>query len=77
MAATRSSAPPLAAERRELVITRILEAPRALVFKAWTEPERLAQWWGPRGFSLPACQLDLRPGGAYRFHMRSPEGRDY
>lgn len=59
---------------RTLSITRVFDAPRALVFKAWTQPEHLAQWWGPRGFSLPSCQLDLRPGGAYRFQMKSPEG---
>jgi uncharacterized protein YndB with AHSA1/START domain len=70
---TRSSTPAESAER-ELVITRIFDAPRALVFKAWTEPERLMRWWGPRGFTMTLCELDLRPGGAYRFHMRSPEG---
>lgn len=58
----------------ELVITRVLDAPRSLVWKAWTEPDRLARWWGPRGFSLPACKIELRAGGAYRFHMRGPEG---
>jgi uncharacterized protein YndB with AHSA1/START domain len=58
----------------ELVITRVFDAPRSLVFKAWTEPERLAQWWGPRGFTLPSCKVDLRPGGTYRFHMRGPDG---
>jgi uncharacterized protein YndB with AHSA1/START domain len=59
---------------RQLVITRVFDAPRALVFKAWTQPEHLARWWGPRGYSLPSCQIDLRPGGAYRFQMRSPGG---
>jgi uncharacterized protein YndB with AHSA1/START domain len=74
--AARSNASAEAAEL-ELVITRTLDAPRTLVFEAWTQPERLKQWWGPRGFTLPACDLDLRPGGAYRFHMRSPEGTDH
>jgi len=59
---------------RILTITRVFNAPRALVFKVWTHPEHLAHWWGPRGFSLPTCQLDLRPGGAYRFQMKSPTG---
>lgn len=59
---------------RLLVITRVFDAPRALVFKAWTQPEHLARWWGPRGYSLPSCQIDLRPGGSYRFQMRSPSG---
>ncbi len=62
---------------RVLVITRILDAPRSLVFKAWTEPDHLAHWFGPRGFTLTYCQTDLRPGGAYRFGMRSPEGTDH
>ena len=62
---------------RVLVIERVFDAPRALVFKAWTEPERLMKWWGPRGYAMTFCELDLRPGGAYRFHMRSPEGTDH
>lgn len=62
---------------RELVITRVFDAPRRLVFKAWTEPEHLMRWWGPKGFTLPSCKMDLRPGGTYRFHMRSPEGDDH
>jgi len=64
-------------EDRVLVITRIIDAPRSLVFRAWTEPEHLMRWWGPRGFTLPSCKIDLRPGGAYRFHMRGPEGDDH
>jgi uncharacterized protein YndB with AHSA1/START domain len=71
--AAKSSAATQSAER-ELVITRVLDAPRALVFKAWTEPERAARWWGPRGFITIACQMDVRPGGAWRLCMRSPEG---
>jgi len=61
----------------ELVITRIFNAPRALVWRAWTDPAHLVHWWGPRGFTLPACEVDLRPGGAYRFHMRGPDGDDH
>ena len=74
--AARSNAATESAER-ELVITRTFDAPRHLVFKAWTEPERLMRWWGPRGFTMTFCKMDLRPGGAYRFHMRSPEGVDH
>ncbi len=59
---------------RELVVTRILDAPRPLVFKAWTEPEQVARWWGPQGFVTTECEMDIRPGGAYRVGMRSPEG---
>jgi uncharacterized protein YndB with AHSA1/START domain len=62
---------------RELVITRLIDAPRALVFKAWTEPEHLARWWGPKGFTTIRCEMDIRVGGAYRFGMRSPEGKEY
>jgi uncharacterized protein YndB with AHSA1/START domain len=59
---------------RELVITRILDAPRLLVFKAWTEPEQVARWWGPQGFVTTLCEMDIRPGGAYCVGMRSPQG---
>ena len=52
------------AEERELVITRVFDAPRDLVFKAWTERDRMMRWWGPNGFTLPVCNLDVRPGGA-------------
>ena len=63
---------------RELVITRIFDAPRQLVFKAWTEPEHLERWQGaPRGFTVTTHEVELRPGGAYRFQMRSPEGTEH
>jgi uncharacterized protein YndB with AHSA1/START domain len=74
--ATRSSAATESAER-ELVITRVLDAPRSLVFALWTKREHLMRWWGPQGFTAPACEIDLRPGGAYRFHMRAPDGTDH
>lgn len=60
-----------------LVITRTFDAPRSLVFKAWTDPERLMRWWGPNGFTLPVCMLDLRPGGVLHYCMRSPDGKEY
>ncbi len=68
-----------AAESDELdfVITRIFDAPRTLVFQAWTDPRHVTHWWGPKGFSNPVCQMDVRPGGAHRVVMRSPEGVDY
>jgi uncharacterized protein YndB with AHSA1/START domain len=62
---------------RELLITRIFDAPRALVFKAWTEPDRAARWWGPQGFVTVYCNMDVRPGGAFRVCMRSPEGTEH
>ncbi len=63
-------------DEREFVITRIIDAPRALMFKAWTDPAHLAQWWGPKDFTN-VCRTDVRPGGAYRIVMRSPDGVDY
>ncbi len=63
--------------RREVLITRILDAPRSLVFKAWVDPKHLAQWWGPHEFTNPVCELDVRPGGAIRIHMRGPDGTVY
>lgn len=60
---------------KELTFTRVLDAPRDLVFRAWTDPAHLARWWGPNGFSAPVCQLDVRPGGAIRIDMLGPDGR--
>jgi uncharacterized protein YndB with AHSA1/START domain len=62
---------------RVLVITRTFNAPRNLVFKAWTQPEHLARWFGPKDFTLPFCEMDFRLGGAYKLCMRSPEGVDH
>lgn len=62
---------------RELLITRVFNAPREVVFRAWTDPAQLAQWYGPEGFTVPFLEMDLRPGGAWRKCMRSPEGKEY
>lgn len=62
---------------REVVIERVFDAPRELVWKAWTEPERLMRWWGPKDYTAPAAKIDLRVGGKYLYCMRSPEGQDY
>jgi uncharacterized protein YndB with AHSA1/START domain len=59
---------------RAFVISRVFDAPRALVFQAFTESERLAQWWGPKGFTLRVARLDLRPGGVFHYEMKSPDG---
>ncbi|GAB4223615.1 MAG: SRPBCC domain-containing protein [Kiloniellaceae bacterium] len=64
-------------EDRVLVITRELAAPRALVFKVWSQPEHLVRWWGPKGFTLPDCTVEFHAGGAFRCLMRSPEGSDH
>jgi len=62
---------------RELVITRIFDAPRNLVFKAWTEAEHLARWWGPEGFITVSCRIDVRPGGTWFRRMRAPDGTEH
>lgn len=64
-------------EAREIVITRIFDAPRQLVWKAWTNPEHLMRWWGPKNFTSPACKVDLRVGGKYLYCMRSKEGQEF
>ena len=62
---------------REVVITRIFDALRALVFQAWTDPKHLKRWWGPKMFTNPVCEVDARVGGAWRIVMRGPDGVDY
>ena len=61
----------------EFVITRIFDAPPSLVFRAWTDPEHVKRWWGPNGFTMPFCTIDLRVGGVFHYCMRSPDGQDY
>jgi len=62
---------------REIVITRVFDAPRKLVFEAITKPEHVARWWGPRYLTMVSCEMDFRPGGAWRFVKRAPDGNDY
>jgi len=76
-AANLSPAAGASTAERELVITRIFDAPRELVFTAWTEPDRAVRWWGPQGFTTARYEIDFRPGGAYRVCMRSPEGTEH
>jgi uncharacterized protein YndB with AHSA1/START domain len=59
---------------REIVLTRIFDAPRAMVFDAFTKPELLKRWFGPRGWSLDVCEVDLKVGGKWRFVMRGLDG---
>jgi uncharacterized protein YndB with AHSA1/START domain len=66
-----------AARDREIVVARLVDAPRDLVFKAWTEPDRMARWWAPPGFTVAHCAMDVRPDGAFRFCLRSPEGVEH
>ncbi|HTA44316.1 MAG TPA: SRPBCC domain-containing protein [Bryobacteraceae bacterium] len=67
----------LATMPRELTLKRVFDAPRDLLFKAWTDRDRLQQWWGPKGFTNPVCEIDVRPGGAIEIHMRGPDGNVY
>ena len=62
---------------REIVMERIFNAPRELVFEAWTDPKHVAQWWGPKGFTNTIHEMDVRPGGVWRFVMHGPDGVDY
>lgn len=61
-------------DERVLTITRVFDAPRELVFAAWTDPKHAAQWWGPKGFTTVSNTMDVRVGGEWRRSMRSPEG---
>ncbi len=74
---TRGSSPAQKPAEPALVITRVFDAPRELVFKAWTDPKHVTQWWGPNEFTNPVCELDVRPGGAIRIDMRGPDGVIY
>jgi uncharacterized protein YndB with AHSA1/START domain len=62
---------------RELVMTRTINAPRELVFAAWTDPEHIGQWWGPNGFTTTTAKIDIAVGGQWRFMMHGPDGTDY
>jgi uncharacterized protein YndB with AHSA1/START domain len=61
----------------EFVLRRVFDAPRPLVYRAWTDPTMVVRWWGPHHFTNPVCELDVRPGGKLRIVMRGPDGRDY
>lgn len=66
-----------ATEDREIVITRVIDAPRERVFRAWTDPAEIVRWWGPGGFTTTTREMDVSPGGVWRFVMHGPDGRDY
>lgn len=63
--------------RSEILIERVFDAPRELVWKAWTEPGYVGRWWGAKGFTAPVIRIDLREGGRYLYSMRSPEGQEF
>ena len=62
---------------REIVLSRLIDAPQELVFDAWTDPEQVGQWWGPSGFTTTTHKMEVKPGGVWRFVMHGPDGRDY
>lgn len=62
---------------REILVARVFDAPRAVVFKAWTEPAHIARWWGPDGFTTTTHEMNVTPGGVWRFIMHGPDGVDY
>jgi len=59
-----------------MVVTRVFDAPRELVWKAWTDSKYVMQWWGPKGFTAPVCKIDFRVGGKFLFCMRTPDGHE-
>jgi uncharacterized protein YndB with AHSA1/START domain len=62
---------------KAIIATRELDAPRDLVWRVWSDPKHLAQWWGPDGFSITTAAFDMRVGGVWQFVMHGPDGRDY
>lgn len=75
--AENGGAAAVAAGENELVATRLIDAPREVVFRAWTDPELLASWWGPKGFTSTFSEFDPTPGGTWTFVMHGPNGADY
>jgi uncharacterized protein YndB with AHSA1/START domain len=64
-------------ETEQMVVTRVFDAPRDLVWKAWTDPKYVMQWWGPKGFTAPSCRMDFRVGGKFLCCMRAPDGQEF
>ena len=65
------------AAAREIVASRVFDAPCELVWKAWSDPKHIVQWWGPKGFRTTMQEMDFRPGGVWRFILHGPDGTDY
>jgi uncharacterized protein YndB with AHSA1/START domain len=65
------------APERTIVVTRVFDAPRELVFKAWTDPKQVKEWFPPKDFTAPVCEVDPRPGGVFRVVMKAPEGEPF
>jgi uncharacterized protein YndB with AHSA1/START domain len=64
-------------DRLDLTLTRMIDAPRELIWRVWTDPEHVKKWWAPKPWTTVACEMELRPGGIFRTVMRSPEGQDF
>ena len=64
-------------ETERMVVTRVFDAPRELVWKAWTDPQYVKQWWGPKGFTAIVCKMDFRVGGKFLYCTRMPDGQDF
>ncbi len=77
LAAPLQGATPSSTFDREIVLTRVVDAPREVVWKVWTDPNHLARWWGPTGFSTTTHRMEVKAGGVWRFTMHGPDGRDY
>src|SRR5258707_12281882 len=75
MAAAEATAP--STSNREIVLARVFDAPPGLVFQAWTDSAHISNWWGPIGFRTTTYEMDVRPGGVWRFVMHGPDGPDY
>ncbi len=75
--AVRNDNPDSQLDARSIITARLIDAPRELVFDAWSNPDHLACWWGPIGFTTTTSSFDTRPGGVWRFVMHGPDGRDY
>jgi uncharacterized protein YndB with AHSA1/START domain len=74
---TTMSKPTNQVKESEMVVERIFDAPVELVWKAWTDPEHIKRWWGPKYFTAPVIKIDFRVGGKYHYCMRSPDGHDF
>ena len=77
VASSAAASNDVAADEREIKRSRVFDAPRDLVWQMWTDPQHIAQWWGPRGFRNTIHEMDVRPGGTWSFIMHGPDGRDY
>ena len=73
---TASNSPATDTADREVVLTRVFDAPRQRVWEAWTRPEHVRRWYGPRALTMTVCETDLRPGGRYRHVLRGTDGRE-